>query len=114
MIRRPPRSTLFPYTTLFRSGVPRRVEATGLGVEPARDSEAVHVPADHANLSVGIHDAHRPAGVERPARRDGAPPLRQPGPPQERAAERQPTYWSHHGSPPGLSPEALRAAPSAT
>src|SRR2546425_9553814 len=65
MIRRPPRSTLFPYTTLFRSGVPRRVEATGLGVEPARDSEAVHVPADHANLSVGIHDAHRPAGVER-------------------------------------------------
>src|SRR6476620_12149152 len=24
MIRRPPRSTLFPYTTLFRSGVPLR------------------------------------------------------------------------------------------
>src|SRR5258708_30028856 len=24
MIRRPPRSTLFPYTTLFRSGKPRR------------------------------------------------------------------------------------------
>src|SRR2546426_2085941 len=24
MIRRPPRSTLFPYTTLFRSRVPRR------------------------------------------------------------------------------------------
>src|SRR3990167_6853782 len=24
MIRRPPRSTLFPYTTLFRSGTPRR------------------------------------------------------------------------------------------
>src|SRR3712207_7445805 len=27
MIRRPPRSTLFPYTTLFRSGVARRHEA---------------------------------------------------------------------------------------
>src|SRR2546430_4303308 len=25
MIRRPPRSTLFPYTTLFRSGAPRAV-----------------------------------------------------------------------------------------
>src|SRR3712207_7368027 len=25
MIRRPPRSTLFPYTTLFRSGRPRRL-----------------------------------------------------------------------------------------
>src|SRR3712207_8856935 len=29
MIRRPPRSTLFPYTTLFRSGVERRAEARG-------------------------------------------------------------------------------------
>src|SRR5260370_24824405 len=31
MIRRPPRSTLFPYTTLFRSdrGRPRRVERPG-------------------------------------------------------------------------------------
>src|SRR5712664_2198274 len=27
MIRRPPRSTLFPYTTLFRSRQPRRLEA---------------------------------------------------------------------------------------
>src|SRR2546425_113176 len=31
MIRRPPRSTLFPYTTLFRS--PRRPGATGLAPE---------------------------------------------------------------------------------
>src|SRR2546427_4490567 len=28
MIRRPPRSTLFPYTTLFRSLVERRVDQT--------------------------------------------------------------------------------------
>src|SRR3712207_8987908 len=27
MIRRPPRSTLFPYTTLFRSGLARRLDA---------------------------------------------------------------------------------------
>src|SRR3712207_8287106 len=38
MIRRPPRSTLFPYTTLFRSGVPerlrdRRSRRVGLGRE---------------------------------------------------------------------------------
>src|SRR3712207_9233701 len=32
MIRRPPRSTLFPYTTLFRSGVPaaRNVKMTAM------------------------------------------------------------------------------------
>src|SRR5258708_31783028 len=29
MIRRPPRSTLFPYTTLFRSGLPRILSAQG-------------------------------------------------------------------------------------
>src|SRR5258707_2472344 len=39
MIRRPPRSTLFPYTTLFRSGVPREAyfaiaeESKRVGIE---------------------------------------------------------------------------------
>src|SRR5688572_32711484 len=32
MIRRPPRSTLFPYTTLFRSAAARRVHAHDPGV----------------------------------------------------------------------------------
>src|SRR3712207_8182844 len=37
MIRRPPRSTLFPYTTLFRSEhVPVVVRAVGDGVDPDR------------------------------------------------------------------------------
>src|SRR3712207_8223596 len=44
MIRRPPRSTLFPYTTLFRSGGPhhldRVVAARGhCAVERSRDDE---------------------------------------------------------------------------
>src|SRR3989454_5989595 len=33
MIRRPPRSTLFPYTTLFRSGFGRVYRARDLGLE---------------------------------------------------------------------------------
>src|SRR3712207_8894009 len=37
MIRRPPRSTLFPYTTLFRS--PRALQRQGM----IRPPEAVHV-----------------------------------------------------------------------
>src|SRR2546422_6637523 len=32
MIRRPPRSTLFPYTTLFRSHTPARVQADGVAI----------------------------------------------------------------------------------
>src|SRR5689334_24286697 len=35
MIRRPPRSTLFPYTTLFRSGPHDRPVAVGEGNRPA-------------------------------------------------------------------------------
>src|SRR2546430_9518692 len=39
MIRRPPRSTLFPYTTLFRSQRPhRRAEALGAAPGLGRDS----------------------------------------------------------------------------
>src|SRR3712207_7066198 len=42
MIRRPPRSTLFPYTTLFRSGIQARVglvEEHDVGVEHERARE---------------------------------------------------------------------------
>src|SRR3712207_7182870 len=35
MIRRPPRSTLFPYTTLFRSTVPQRVSMTSRTMSPS-------------------------------------------------------------------------------
>src|SRR3712207_7256585 len=45
MIRRPPRSTLFPYTTLFRSGVARQVDAL---VHARRH-------ADAADEAVGVH-----------------------------------------------------------
>src|SRR3989449_5633699 len=36
MIRRPPRSTLFPYTTLFRSAAARCRDAADLLVRPVR------------------------------------------------------------------------------
>src|SRR3712207_8781053 len=36
MIRRPPRSTLFPYTTLFRSGADQQELAVGDVQEPLR------------------------------------------------------------------------------
>src|SRR2546428_9290305 len=39
MIRRPPRSTLFPYTTLFRSDQLTRVDGTAGGVELVRTQE---------------------------------------------------------------------------
>src|SRR6476661_6175983 len=56
MIRRPPRSTLFPYTTLFRSGgarVPRGVAAGRLQRRPApdlRSEEHTSELQSHLNL----------------------------------------------------------------
>src|SRR2546425_3009068 len=43
MIRRPPRSTLFPYTTLFRSSEPATTHSSGLE-EPPPTGSHVTVP----------------------------------------------------------------------
>src|SRR3712207_7506456 len=50
MIRRPPRSTLFPYTTLFRSVRVRRVDCAD---RDARDSVGEQVVEDPALLGRG-------------------------------------------------------------
>src|SRR2546430_10531155 len=50
MIRRPPRSTLFPYTTLFRSSAPCRAGAAS----PGRSGHSAHVvrrPLAHSMLA---------------------------------------------------------------
>src|SRR3712207_7929589 len=65
MIRRPPRSTLFPYTTLFRSGAddqcPAEVEVGGVGSEPGDGEEQEPGPPDGAVLvAPGAED---PLGV---------------------------------------------------
>src|SRR3712207_9042138 len=72
MIRRPPRSTLFPYTTLFRSRSPAH------GQEPAR------IPGQHRFVGRGIvrEEAQRPPRLDLPdagtavsADRRGPPPV---------------------------------------
>src|SRR5215208_8033202 len=56
MIRRPPRSTLFPYTTLFRSrpphpGLPReRVPAH----PPGRDRKSTRLNSSHVAISYAV------------------------------------------------------------
>src|SRR3712207_8966308 len=53
MIRRPPRSTLFPYTTLFRSEVLERLEHVRSGLGPRAQTEV--------EAMVGArNDRHRP------------------------------------------------------
>src|SRR3712207_7856482 len=47
MIRRPPRSTLFPYTTLFRSRGVSRQGAPGGGGDPLLHRQREHGRMDH-------------------------------------------------------------------
>src|SRR3712207_7719710 len=61
MIRRPPRSTLFPYTTLFRSGVRpravrRRARRVVLDLRGARkgDRKSTRLNSSHANISYAV------------------------------------------------------------
>src|SRR5690349_23102334 len=56
MLRRPPRSTLFPYTTLFRSGLL-------MGLRPALRGRRLRQAVARAELAqVGLHRAAQEAG----------------------------------------------------
>src|SRR5256886_11061395 len=65
MIRRPPRSTLFPYTTLFRSRDPmgggdERPRARGRGgcarsrAGPAEDRKSTRLNSSHSQISYAV------------------------------------------------------------
>src|SRR3712207_7114788 len=72
MIRRPPRSTLFPYTTLFRSRSPARAfracppqpcsapadpppcQGEGLNLTLLEDRKSTRLNSSHANISYAV------------------------------------------------------------
>src|SRR5215210_7060158 len=58
MIRRPPRSTLFPYTTLFRSGPPDAPSEQPLvskcGFEAPQDRKSTRLNSSHRCISYAV------------------------------------------------------------
>src|SRR3712207_8260400 len=67
MIRRPPRSTLFPYTTLFRSDQGHDVAGVGLRHVPARLGVRLRViQLAHQLLAVLTGVVDPAIGLERP------------------------------------------------
>src|SRR5438876_4708912 len=62
MIRRPPRSTLFPYTTLFRShdqrhpgrDQVRRYRPPADAVAPGRDRKSTRLNSSHPSISYAV------------------------------------------------------------
>src|SRR3712207_7422950 len=66
MIRRPPRSTLFPYTTLFRSHA-RLTEHMLVRVKRGQGQAGVHIgpSTDNNGVSIVIVDQVMPAIIDR-------------------------------------------------
>src|SRR5438309_3432730 len=69
MIRRPPRSTLFPYTTLFRSSPSRKLIASltegnmakrilvlsaSVGADRTRDRKSTRLNSSHSSISYAV------------------------------------------------------------
>src|SRR2546428_9469948 len=66
MIRRPPRSTLFPYTTLFRSIARRDLQLRGRAAGRGHDrggSERIRLGLDHPRSEIGRAHAWNPITV---------------------------------------------------
>src|SRR3712207_8191527 len=93
MIRRPPRSPLFPYTTLFRSKTPTAVNVAACIAEAGYDTLLVDAdPQGNATVGLGVErdppglyevlhgevaaaDAVRPTAVPRPGLLPSTPDL---------------------------------------
>src|SRR3712207_7014153 len=63
MIRRPPRSTLFPYTTLFRSSAssPQRIQVDGMNcIQPSAPAELGPIvrPKSDSSLLIAPSTSH--------------------------------------------------------
>src|SRR6185503_21017567 len=57
MIRRPPRSTLFPYTTLFRSSCPGRgvwCDRSGRASRAGSDRKSTRLNSSHGYISYAV------------------------------------------------------------
>src|SRR2546430_11850402 len=65
MIRRPPRSTLFPYTTLFRSEEAAERRGKGAEAEHEEDETGAGARAGQDLHPDRHHDEHRPVAERR-------------------------------------------------
>src|SRR2546429_8818115 len=90
MIRRPPRSTLFPYTTLFRSRVRYRTAAADSGGERGEGGSARSGPGAARGDRLGEH----------PRGSGGVPPRGSPSPSPRGAVDSEDT----RGGPPPRPP----------
>src|SRR3989454_4734084 len=66
MIRRPPRSTLFPYTTLFRSQRPHRVGAALVDLERQQSTRLEHPLRAHEESARRVRSEEHTSELQSP------------------------------------------------
>src|SRR3989442_9813557 len=66
MIRRPPRSTLFPYTTLFRSVLMGVRDVTAFEIERKLEDPVIHQCSPISDEQLDIVAQQIPVGLRRP------------------------------------------------
>src|SRR5256884_4431639 len=99
MIRRPPRSTLFPYTTLFRSKLERKVAAHAHGTEGIKlavragvssiehgslDRKSTRLNSSHGYISYAVFCLKKQKRSSPPRAAPQRPQTRSPRPPMRR------------------------------
>src|SRR6202171_6585305 len=85
MIRRPPRSTLFPYTPLFRSSIPIRRQSVadrssgpyaspaGRSARASEDRKSTRLNSSHLAISYVVFCLEKKKSVETPSNSDDDP-----------------------------------------
>src|SRR5688572_30952821 len=84
MIRRPPRSTLFPYTTLFRSHcdtyvsdgmIRRQISRAGAEPELTRDRKSTRLNSSHSQISYAVFCLKKKKKTKQKATATEHPPM---------------------------------------
>src|SRR5438132_10440026 len=102
MIRRPPRSTLFPYTTLFRSPDPDRIAPSslqpGCAYHNGKDRKSTRLNSSHTVISYAVFCLKKKKEILRLSTATAKPHIELPA-----------TIQPHHRKHPTLSSRSSRS-----
>src|SRR6202166_177727 len=116
MIRRPPRSTLFPYTTLFRSrrdttdvGHPRQDHRHGVPGPDVGDRKSTRLNSSHQAISYAVFCLKKTHQAMQPPERSLSPPKL--ADPLGTQTERTESFFFNRTGPPEDLPFSLKRPP---
>src|SRR5256885_9056412 len=110
MIRRPPRSTLFPYTTLFRSQGLKYAFEIDSGASATDITQRISIEKIELNPEINDAEFTKPAPPPAPQAPAAAPSTLAPQAPPESKPPKPPLVSSNFSVPPALDAYAAKSA----